>query len=83
MLDIVLQFDVVNSKIVKPLLVCVEGDESSAPAAAPPCSPTSIPSSQWCHASASDMPSNQPLFTGQSGVQVPITDCMEPIDFFQ
>jgi len=29
------------------------------------------------------MPSNQPVFTGQSGVQVPITDCMEPIDFFQ
>ena len=72
-----------NSKIVKPLLVCVEGDESSAPAAAPPCTPTSIPSAQWCRASASDMPSNQPLFTGQSGVQVPITDCMEPIDFFQ
>jgi len=33
--------------------------------------------------SASDLPADQPLFTGLSGTQVRQNDNMEPIDFFQ
>ena len=66
----------------KAIWLCICSDDADTGITAQTSSATDT-SIQWNAASAGDVPPSQPLFTGNPGVQVDISDSAQPIEYFQ